>query len=307
MASNLTVIMVNYDQKKEILECLASLGKSTYKPQQIIISDNGSSDGSIELIRKEFPTTTVILNNANIGYAEANNRAFGVVDIGDNEYLLLLNSDTVVTSSFLENLIVAAERTSFDIVGPKIMYYDRPNIIWFAGGYFNPDRGTYYHRGKGEIDKGQYNEKVFCDFVTGCALLIRKSLFRKLGGYDPKFFMYCEDLDLCLRARAIGARIGYVSDAQLYHKVKDQSSYDAIPLARYYYARNMLYVVKHSKCRVDKRLSYTKSVLYSIKGNLKLVILRPAVGLSGLCGILDFLLSKKGRCRRSFEFVFTRH
>lgn len=304
MKRKLAVILVNYNQRNDLLENLGSFRNSTYQPYQIIVSDNGSKDGSIEVVKAKFPNITVILNNANIGYAEANNRAFTALEINDDDYILLLNTDTIITPNLFENLMTAAAESPFDILGPKIMYYDRPDTIWFAGGYFDPVHCVHYHRGQGQKDAGQYDGITECDFITGCALLISKRLYKKLHGLRAAFFMYCEDLDLCLRARKLGFRIGYVLSAPLYHKTHDISFYDATPMSRYYYARNMLYTIREYYRTNGIQCSYTKSLLNSIFHHLKLTLLRPCIGLAGLAGIYDFLLSRKGKCSSVWARVF---
>lgn len=306
MKRKLAVILVSYNQKEDIAQCLESFSKSKHKPYQIIISDNGSSDGSIDMIRERFPDVQLVMNNANIGYAAANNSAFDIVSVADGDYVLLLNSDTVLGPNFFENLLSAATRLEFDIVGPKIKYFHSPERIWFAGGYLNQQRCLTYHRGLGESDIHQYDDNVVCDFVSGCALLIKRSLFRALGGYNPHLFLYCEDLDLCLRARQNGARIGYASAACLYHKTKDHSIADATPLSRYYYVRNMLYAIRGLHVRHGIQYSPTDPLLSCIVRSLRTATIRPLLGIASFLGIFDFLVKHRGRCRQLFEKTLSR-
>lgn len=300
MRSRLTVLLVNYNQKDDITECVASLYASTYRPAQIIVSDNGSTDGSLAVIRSQFPEVRVMENGANIGFAEANNRA-AISLVPEDDYLLLLNSDTVVPPGTLAKLMHCAEKTGFDILGPKICYHDRPGIVWFAGGFFDPERCTFYHRHQNMEDDGVI-EAVPCDFITGCALLMKASLFIALSGFDGRFFMYCEDLDLCIRARRLAKTIGCVSEPVIYHKIHDRGLHDARPLGRYYHNRNMLHTVKRTMR--DKKASYTRATLRCIARALRIAAHRPLIGFASLCGIVDFAWARKGRCGCFLEAVF---
>ncbi len=299
MRNNLTVILVNYNQKEDIIECLESLYRSEYRPRQIIISDNGSTDGSRLEIRARFPDVIIVENESNIGFAEANNRAVEYMT-RDDGYVLLLNSDTVVPPAALGKLMYWAENTHFDIMGPKVCYYDQPEVVWFAGGFFDPDHCSFYHRQQNMKDDGTI-ESIPCDFITGCALLIKTTLYRQLGGFDGGFFMYCEDLDLCTRAKIRDKTVGCISEPVILHKIMDRDIYDAKPLGRYYYVRNMLYTIKRMKC--EKGASYIKHLLYCIARSFRTAAARPFVGFASLCGVLDFLLKRKGKCPLLLEKV----
>lgn len=300
MKSRLTVILVNYNQRDDIMACLESLQRSTYRPGQIIVSDNGSTDGSLEAIRSRYPQVRILENMTNIGFAEANNRAARAF-VQDGDYLLLLNSDTVVPPGALSKLMRCAAHSGFDILGPKICYYDRPGTVWFAGGFFDPGRCTFYHRHQ-NLKDDRVAGSIPCDFVTGCALLVKASLFRALGGFDGGFFMYCEDLDLCMRARRCQKRVGCVSGPVILHKIEDRGLRDARPLGRYYHSRNMLYTIK--RLMRDQKASYTAPALRCITRALRITINRPIIGFASLWGILDFLLGKEGRCRPFLEVLF---
>ena len=282
------------------MECLESLQKSKYRPRQIVISDNGSTDGSLQEIRARFPQVLIVENKVNVGFAEANNRAVKSL-VRDDGYLLLLNTDTVVPPDALGQLMRWAESSPFDIMGPKVCYFEQPETVWFAGGFFDPDRCTFYHRHQ-NMKNDRVIESIPCDFVTGCALLVKVDLYRQLKGLDGGFFMYCEDLDLCVRAKIRDKNIGYASEPVIFHKITDHDLYDAKPLGRYYHVRNMLYTIKRLK--YEKGASYTKSLLYCVARCLRTGAVRPIIAFASLCGILDFLLKRKGRCPRFLEVVF---
>ena len=292
MKGKLTVILVNYNQKEDIIECLESLRKSRHQPRQIIVSDNGSTDGSLQEISMRFPYVKIVENKSNIGFAEANNRA--VKNMGqDDGYILLLNSDTLVPSDALGKMMYWAENSRIDIMGPKVCYYDRPEIVWFAGGFFDPDHCSFYHRHQ-NMNDDRIIESIPCDFITGCALLIKTTLYQQLGGFDGGFFMYCEDLDLCTRAKILDKTVGCISEPVILHKIIDRGICDAKPLGRYYHVRNMLYTIKRLKYK--KRASYTKPLLCCFFQSIRTAVARPLVGFASLCGILDFLIGRKGKC-----------
>jgi len=212
----LSIVVVSYNTREMTLECLRSIVAETRIPYEVIVVDNDSNDGSAEAIAAEFPTFVLMAETENHGFAKANNIA---AQRARGEYLLLLNPDTVVLDGALDKLVSFAERRpAARIWGGRTLYGDRSlnvtncwrrmtlwgltsqvlglNSIFRDSAIFNPE-------GYGGWPRDTERE---VDIVTGCLLLIRRNFWEELGGFDLCFRMYGEEADLCLRARAYGAR-----------------------------------------------------------------------------------------------------
>jgi GT2 family glycosyltransferase len=223
----ISVIVVSYNTRAMTLDCLRSLAAETKTPHEVIVVDNASTDGSAEAIAAEFPGIRLMAETANHGFAGANNLAAGEAR---GDYLLLLNPDTVVLDGAVDRLIAFAQaRPEAGIWGGRTLYGDgrlNPASCWrrmtpwnlfcrasgltglFPGsGLFNPEAYGGWPR----------DTERAVDIVTGCFLLIRRDLWQQLGGFDPAFFMYGEEADLCLRARALGAAPRVTPEATIVH------------------------------------------------------------------------------------------
>jgi len=216
------IVIVNYNGQEDTLECLESLSKTTYENKRIIVVDNGSQEPPSE-IKRRFPEVQLIELKENTGFAGGNNTALRRLP-KNTAYALLLNNDTVVKEDFLEPLVKTAEsEQSIGLVCPKIYYHAKPNTLWFAGSEMRGIRGVA-HLGDGEVDRGQYDSQEDVGFLTGCALLIKKSVLESVGFLDDDFFLYYEDVDYCLRASAAGYRLVYQPASVIWHKVKQSTS-----------------------------------------------------------------------------------
>ena len=213
------IFVLNWNGKKIILDCLHSLDKVTYSNVNIVLIDNGSTDGSVNLIKKEFPNIEIIQLKENLGYAGGNNYGFKNVKI-QSEYSIFINNDTSVSTNFINPLIEPLKNdTSIIQTAPKIFYADDPNLLWFAGGYINLFFGWIRHRGIRKIDKGQYNNSTLIDYATGCCICMRTKDFKLFKMFDESFSMYGEDVDLSIRVRKAGGKIMYIPESNIWHKV----------------------------------------------------------------------------------------
>ena len=213
------IFVLNWNGKKITLDCLHSLDKATYSNVNIVLIDNGSTDGSVDLIKKEFPNIEIIQLKENLGYAGGNNYGFKNVKI-QSEYSIFINNDTLVSTNFINPLIEPLKNdTSIIQTAPKIFYADDPNLLWFAGGYINLFFGWIRHRGIRKIDKGQYNNSTLIDYATGCCICMRTKDFKLFKMFDESFSMYGEDVDLSIRVRKAGGKIMYIPESNIWHKV----------------------------------------------------------------------------------------
>jgi GT2 family glycosyltransferase len=240
------LIILNWNGKSDTLECLESVKAIDYPNFQTVIVDNGSTDGSEEAIRVAFPDIAFIQTGENLGYAEGNNVGMRFAMEQAAEYLFVLNNDTTVDPNILTALVEAAEKNpNAAILGPKIYFYDRPDVINSAGGYINYETLERGHVGYGVRDDGAAHASIApVEWTTGCAMLMRTSSLRETGLFDPKFFLICEELDLCARVRKRGNDILFVPEAKLWHKVSAafEGNYSAVYC--FYMFRNILLYVR---------------------------------------------------------------
>ncbi|MFQ5864019.1 MAG: glycosyltransferase family 2 protein [bacterium] len=218
------VIILNWNGKHDTLECLRSLEKVAYPNFRICLVDNASSDGTIEAVREHFPDVKIIINSENLRFARGNNIGLQHALEHGADYVLLLNNDTIVDPLLLQELVnVAESNANIGMVGPKIYHYDQPNLIWSAGGDISFWQGKIAHRGLRKVDAPKYNRISEVDYLTACALLIRKEVIQKVGLLDPSYFMYTEDADWCERTRRAGYKLFYVPSAKVWHKISATS------------------------------------------------------------------------------------
>lgn len=226
----LSIIIVNYNGQKFLKNCLDSILKSTYKSYQIIIFDNASTDNSLSSI-ESFPNLTIIRSRKNVGFAKANNLAS---QKATGRYLFFLNNDTKIQPNTLANIVHNIQQDNQPTVyGCKI--YDYHNKIHFHSGISLDPFGF-------PINNKNYN--IF--YAEGSALIIKKSLFNKIGQFDPLYFMFHEDIDLCWRARLFAANIKIIDNAIINHyaggsaggKLSAKNKYTSTVFRRYYSERN---------------------------------------------------------------------
>lgn len=242
MQPSVTIIVLTYNGVSDTLACLASLRRLDYPAArvQVVVVDNASSDATVAEVRTHFPEVVVVENGANLGFAAGNNVGLRYALVRGYDYALLLNNDTEVAPDCLALLVAAAEREpQVGVVGPTIYYYAAPEVIWSAGGRIDWRRGTSLMDGTGERDAGQYPAVRAVDFVTGCALLVKRAALAQAGLLDERFFMYYEETEWAVRVRRAGFTILHVPQARLWHKIPLDARFDKEYLA-YYMTRNRL-------------------------------------------------------------------
>jgi GT2 family glycosyltransferase len=241
-----TIIVLNWNGLNDTLDCLESLDQLDYQNYKVVVVDNGSVDGSVPVIRQRFPGVTIIENGENLGYAGGNNVGLRYAMAQGADYALLLNNDTVVDPAFLRILVDAAEADpAVGVAGPTIYYHERPDVIWSAGGAIDWQRGGSTRMvGLDERDEGQFGaEPRTVDFVTGCAMLIRRTVMEKAGLLDERFFAYYEETEWCVRVARAGYKILHIPLARMWHKISPSAQADS-PLVHYYMTRNRLLFLK---------------------------------------------------------------
>jgi GT2 family glycosyltransferase len=242
----LCTIVVNWNRASDTVECLRSLRQGGVESNHVIVIDNGSTDDSAARVASECPEAELHQMRSNLGYAKGANAGLKLALGYQPDFILFLNNDAVITEQCPSKLIEALQRNpDYGLAGPKILYYDNDNI-WFAGGTYNRFLGYSKHPGMDRPDVGSGTEGPV-DFITGCALMVRRELIERIGGFDEDLNMYAEDIEFGFRARAIGARSLYVPSALVRHKVSSSSGVPGsnvmTPQRSYFYARNMILLV----------------------------------------------------------------
>ncbi len=218
------VVVLTWNDRELALACLASLRDQTYACTEVIVVDNASTDGTADAIATEFPELDLIRNPRNLLFAGGNNVGIARALERGAEWVLLLNHDTHVAPDFVENLIdAAALHTDAAALGPMIYYASDPRRVWYAGGLVSLRWGRFAHRGIRQIDRGQFSRVEETDYVTGCALLMRRQAIAEVGLLDEGFRMYCEDTDWCLRARNRGWKLYFVPQSRVWHHISVSS------------------------------------------------------------------------------------
>lgn len=217
-----SVIILNWNGASLLEEFLPSvIDNTTEGLGEVIVADNGSTDGSLQLLKSRFPTVKVLEFPENYGFAEGYNRAIAQVD---SEYVVLLNSDVAVDKHWLEPLVDAMdENPELGACQPKILSYKDPHKFEYAGaaGGFLDRNGYPFCRGRifssVEADRGQYDTPIPVFWATGAALMVRTELYKRVGGLDKEFFAHMEEIDLCWRIHLAGYHIAAIPASVVYH------------------------------------------------------------------------------------------
>ena len=241
------VIILHLKDIPCLVDCIVSLNKITYQNFNIIIAHNGPENTALldALAPISRHTTKVIDMGANIGFTGANNVGIRYALRDGAEYILLLNDDTEVAPDFLTKLIdVAESRPDAGMLGPIIYYFDRPDKVWFAGGRFNPETCMATATGFNQAVQCEDSVPIESDFITGCAVLVKREAIEKIGLLDERIFIYCEDLDWGLRLIKVGLRNLIVPDARIWHKVSITVGGLDSPFTIYHKTRSRLLMAK---------------------------------------------------------------
>ncbi|MBC7236933.1 MAG: glycosyltransferase family 2 protein [Chloroflexi bacterium] len=244
--ANLGIIIVSWNTAELLADCLRSIPSGLDGIEaEIIVVDNGSTDGTLDLIAHDFPQIRLLQNHTNVGFARANNQGIGALgERNAPQYVLLLNSDTVAKSGSLRELVrFMEEHPDVGIVGPRLV---RPNGKPQPYGFgHDPSLVYLINRGikalllKRYLHDWSTDQVQRVDWVSGACLLIRREALSQIGPLDEGFFMYFEDNDWCLRVRQAGWHVIYYPKVEVVHL--GGQSLAKNPLARAAYTQSLLH------------------------------------------------------------------
>jgi len=240
------VVILNWNGKRYLEQFLPLVILRSNQQATIIVADNGSTDGSVEMLQQNFPEVQIIVNETNEGYAGGYNAALKKVDA---EYYILLNSDIEVGENWIEPVITLMDSDkTIAAAQPKILSYLDPASFEYAGGAggFIDTFGYPFCRGRIfqtlEKDNGQYNDVCEIFWATGACMFVRAEIFHNENGFDADFFAHMEEIDLCWRIKNKGFRIMYCPDSVVYH-IGGGTLPKNSPMKTYLNMRNNIYLL----------------------------------------------------------------
>ncbi len=212
-------VVVNWNGGERNLACLESLRAQGAELSSTIFVDNGSQDGSWQRVAERYPETVVLRNGENLGFGAGSNRGIAAALEGGAEGVLLVNNDVTLEAGTLGRLVAALEQhPEAGLVGPRVLDQRDPSLLWAAGGALTWRENLTTLLGSGEPDGQGWRRTFEVDYLTACAVLVRREVFEEVGAFDERFFAYSEDVDLALRAARAGYRSLCVGEAAALHE-----------------------------------------------------------------------------------------
>ncbi len=311
----IVILLLNWNGRADTLACLESLQHLSYSQKEVIVIDNGSTDGSVEAIEQRFPQHLLVQNKVNLGFAEGNNVGIHIALQRGAEYILLLNNDTLVAQDLLERFIeIFALYPKAGVLGAKIFLFDPPDTLDHLGGMWDKKTGTFTLVGLREKYPIKESPEEL-DYVCGTAFMIKRQVIETIGLLEKRFFLIWEESDFCFRAKREGFTILTCPQAHIWHKVS-ASFVGGKPHSTYFWWRNRLLWIERN-CSFRERLSlYVRILIPDILHMLKIralktlqlwvvkrfksieVIEKKEFNLlknkAALCGVKDYLCRKFG-------------
>jgi GT2 family glycosyltransferase len=206
------VIVLNFNGNATLNECLSSIFQSDYANFETVIVDNDSRDDSFEKARASFSKAHFIKNSANIGFSKGNNIGIRYALEKFADYVLVLNNDAIITKTTLTELAKAAKNNTRAGILSPVIKNPTNNTTWFAGGIINWRKMRTKHLTNSPSDKPYLTE-----YITGCAMFVSKNVFKKIGLFDERYFLYYEDADFSMRANKAGFELCIVPSINVQH------------------------------------------------------------------------------------------
>lgn len=241
---SIAVVILNWNGKDLLAKFLPTVLVNSQHPSvRVVVVDNASSDGSVDLVRERFPQVQLVVLEQNFGFAAGYNKALAQLN---DDYFVLLNSDAVPAPNWLMPFMEAiAANSGFVLAMPKIRSFKNPELFEYAGaaGGFIDKYGYPFCRGRimdeVEEDKGQYDSAIEVFWASGAAMFVKAKLYEQIGGLDEDFFAHMEEIDFCWRMKNLGCKVWVVPQSVVYH-VGGASLHHSHPRKTYLNFRNNL-------------------------------------------------------------------
>ena len=237
-APRLSVVIPHWNGRHHLDDCLNALRRQTFNDHEVIVADNGSTDGSQAYLRDAFPEVRLVELGQNRGFTGACNAGYGV---SRGEFVCLLNNDTEADPGWLAAIVDVFDRCPrVGIVATKLLLFDQRDRFHSAGDIYRLD-GIPGNRGVWQRDAGQYDREESIFGACGAAAAYRRTMVDEIGFLDDRFFFSCEDVDIAWRAHLAGWEVRYAPTAVVYHKLKASGGSGVV--GSYHDGRNFLYVI----------------------------------------------------------------
>ncbi|MBL8857067.1 MAG: glycosyltransferase family 2 protein [Planctomycetes bacterium] len=238
-------VVVNWNGGEANVACLRSILAAGVAAVDVVFVDNGSSDGSRELVARTFPKITRIENKSNLGFGEAANQGAAAALANDAEAVFFVNNDVVLLPDTITRLARELARSrDVGIVGPRVLHMHDPSVVWCAGGMLTWRQNLSTLLGHDEPDGPRHREHKLVDYVPGCALMARRELLEEVGLFDARYFAYMEDVDLCLRASRRGYKVELVGDVAAHHASSSATGGGYNPRRKYMMGVNSIWFLR---------------------------------------------------------------
>jgi GT2 family glycosyltransferase len=289
------VVVLNWNGGGETLDCLAALWAVREPPLQVLLADNGISDGSVESALAAQPDLHVLRHGANLGYAAGNNVALRhAFDRLGADWVCLANSDLIVAPETFSRLLAAVQvaeagdQQPVGAVGPCLLYRDHPEVVWACGGRIGPKLNVTQLIGHG----GRYRPGAprDVDYLPGACLMVSRTAYERVGLLDESFFCYLEDADWCVRMRAAGLRVLVAPEAQALHGASTSTGGGYSAGRKYMTGVNSVHFLrKHGSLAGWLGLFLFDLALWPLALVRGLLTGRPAGAVAKLRGVIDGL------------------
>jgi GT2 family glycosyltransferase len=245
MNNNYLIILLNYNNWQDTIECIQSLKKCDIKGSNVLVVENNSFDDSIGKLKSETPDVRMIIAERNLGFAGGNNIGIKYACENNFDYAIVLNNDTIVESenSFKVLIDEMDKNPGVSLSTGRIFHYPEKNRIWYDGGEINSLRcvGIHLNLHKKVDEVNLDGRNKFVTFISGCFMCIRLKDISKLGYLDEKLFIYFEDFEYCLRAIRNNLKLLYIPESVIYHKTRGEGRHS--PRLIYYTIRNRKFII----------------------------------------------------------------
>lgn len=238
------VVTVTYNSQIVLPDFIASIEQQSYTNFCLYAIDNASNDNTLLLLADwKDERFTTITNPTNVGVAAGNNQGIRAAIDAGCEYVMLLNNDVVFGPDMFERLLNGLAAKRCDMAVPMIYFFDRPEVVWCAGGFFQPKLGyRTLHYGEGKTDTGQFAQSRLITYAPTCCVVIHRSVFGSIGLMDERYFVYSDDVDFMLRAMQAGKTMYCLPEPKLWHKVNSLTGTES-PFSMRYGVRNRAFFI----------------------------------------------------------------